>query len=196
MATIAARPITTYSKNDGQIYDNTFYDTATLATAQTVYPMFSVQQSATTGTQTTNMTDPGQMSTGVQHQVQGIGIRVYQNSANPVPILGLTAQTLYNQLGKAVLSFDIIGKGNYGEWPVQDFLGLNNIDVQDAANTSNVASISSAMPQFKKLRYPINLASRVRFGVTLTFYGLTALDSSLVGMSVKVLLKGVTQRRK
>ena len=196
MATIEARPIQTYSPNDGEIFDQTFYDTATLAAAQLAYPMFGIPVSATNGYQVTNLPDPGQMSTGVQFQVQQIALRIYQNSANPVVISGSDMQFIFSQLSRAVLSFEIIGKGTYGEWPVSDFLGLTNLDIQDAANTSNVAGLNNAIPPFKKLRYPINLASRVRFGVNLTFYGITALNAALVGIGVKVLLRGVEQRRK
>ena len=196
MATIEARQIQTYTEDQGDIFDQTYYDTSTLAATQLTYNMFNTPVSNANPYSVTNLTDPGQMSTGVQFQVQQLGIRLYVDAANPIVVPGLTMQTLFNQLGKAVLSFDIVGKGNMGEWPMQELLGVTSFNIQNGASILTTGGMNNIIPAFKKLRYPLNLASRVRFNVSLTFYGLASLDSAIAGINVKVLLRGVEQRRK
>ena len=189
--------IKTYSQS-GDIFDNTFFDTAVLDTANVQYDLFSTPLSATKKQDLTNMTDPGQFPTGLQFQTQQIGIRIYQ-ATTPLTVLktGLFLGGLFQAMSKASLTFNIIGKQNLGSWPLSEFLGITNlVTTPVTAGDSDNAGLSNYVPVWKKLRYPINLDQRVRFSVSLQFFNVAGLTSDVAGFAIQVLLKGTEQRRK
>lgn len=196
MATIEARPINTYSPNAGDIFDFDFYDTAVLASATLSYNLFQTPLSNTVKKDTTNMTDSGATPSGVQFQVQSVGIRITYRKSPIAVNSGSDVQALFSTLSQGLLTFNIVGKQNMGEWPVAEFLGVTSLDVQDVANTANINGLNKLLPAWKHLRYPIDLNELVKWGVTLSFNGLTSLPAGVVDFAVQVILKGVQQRRK
>ena len=196
MATIAAKPIQTYSPNGGDIFDYDFYDTAILATTTLTYNMFQTPLSATTSKAVTNMTDSGQTPTGVQFQVQQIGIRISYRPAVVVVNTGDNLADIMSALCNGLLTFNIVGKENLGQWPVAEFFGTTSLVVASAlAGVTNIAGVNNVIPTWKTLRYPINLNEQVKFGVVLSFGSLTSLPAGCADFAVQVILKGVQQRR-
>lgn len=196
MATIAARPIKTYSPDSGDIFDTDFYDTATLASATLSYNLFQTPLSATVNKSTTNMTDAGAVPTGVQFQVQKVGLRITNRAASIAVNTGDSFADYMSALCNGLLTFNITGYQDVGQWPVAEFFGVTSFVVNSTTTlVSNIAGLNSVIPMWKTLRYPIDLNELVKWGVTLSFGTLASLPAGCVDMAVQVILSGVEQRR-
>ena len=196
MATIEARPINTYTKDQGDIFDNSYYDTAILAANQLNYNMFQTPLSNTVNKGVTNMTDAGQLSNGKQFQVQQVGVRFTYRASTIAVNTGDSLADLFSTFCKALITFNVVGKQDLGQWPGAEFLGVTSLAVQDATTLFNTTGVNNLIPAWKRLRYPINLNELVKFGVNLSFSGITAIPINAVDFAVQIILRGIEQRRK
>ena len=197
MSIIPAKQIKTYS-DQGDIFDSTYYDTAELVSTSVSYDLFETPLSATKKKDDTNMTDAGSFPFGKAFQIQMIGLRIFDRAAVLTAIRpGAVLNELFSLLSRATLTMNIVGKQDLGEWPVSELLGVTNlVTAPETAGDSDTAGTDNFVPQWKKLRYPINLDAQVRFSIPLTFHGVTALPSTLDNYAIQVLIKGTEQRRK
>lgn len=190
---IASLQTGTY-KGSGDVIDWSFYDRFTLLSTVLEHQMFSVgigQVDPVTAVRKTladtNMIGTQIVPQGAKHYVRAIK-EFYQAFATRTEAQVLN---IYNLLTESVLNVSIFGKATYGQWGLDEIMGLCTA-VNGVAATSGSLLSTGRYVGILPLNLPLVIASQVQFNLDVREF--TASAAAIDSDKVKISLPGILER--
>jgi hypothetical protein len=173
----------------GEVIDKTFWDTLVLASATTVYRMFTVPNGQAGKTlDLTNMISTGQISQGQNHTVNSIFVEYIAKAQRAAADL----VKIYSVLNHTTVEIEIPGKDNLGDWTLAQIMGAAFVVPFAAAATINQPMIQPQFNGVLHLKVPIVLSALTSFAVKVVPQ--VATDAALDGDFIRIGLRGILKR--